>query len=119
MKNISTTALLASAGAWKAFGNEEKAEQRTLLAEKKIVSNDKVRIAVIGMGIMGHSDLRTALKVPGAELAAVCDLYDGRLLRAKEMYGNNLFTTRDYREILDRKDPERRVAAHQQELLRL
>src|ERR1700730_6469032 len=104
LKNISTTALLASAGACKAFGNEEKAEQRTLLAEKKIASNDKVRIAVIGMGIMGHNDLRTALKVPGAELAAVCDLYDGRLARAKEMYGNNLFTTRDYREILDRKD---------------
>ncbi len=104
LKEISATALLTSAGAWKAFGNPEKAEQRILLAEKKIASNDKVRIAVIGLGIMGHNDLRTALKVPGAELAGVCDLYSGRLERAKEMFGKDLFTTKDYREILNRKD---------------
>ncbi|HYJ38230.1 MAG TPA: Gfo/Idh/MocA family oxidoreductase [Chitinophagaceae bacterium] len=104
LKEIGTTALLTSAGAWQALGNEEKAEERILLAEKKISSVDKIRLAVIGMGIQGSGDLRTALKVPGVELAAACDLYDGRLNRAKEKYGKDLFTTRDYREILNRKD---------------
>ena len=66
--------------------------------------NDNIRIATIGMGIMGNVDTDSALKIPGIELAAVCDLYDGRLIRAKEKYGNDIFTTRDYREILNRKD---------------
>ncbi len=79
---------------------------RSLAADqtKKVSPNDKIRIATIGMGIMGHADTDTALKVPGVELVAVCDLYDGRLVRAKEKYGNNIFTTRDHNEILTRKD---------------
>ncbi len=67
-------------------------------------ANDKIRIGLIGSGIIGHYDTDTALSLPGIELAAVCDLYDGRLIRAKEKWGKDIFTTRDYREILARKD---------------
>ncbi len=77
---------------------------QTLLSEVKVSANDKVRIALIGSGIIGHYDTETALKVPGVELVAVCDLYQGRLDRAKEKWGKDLFVTRHYKEILSRKD---------------
>ena len=66
--------------------------------------NDMIHLALIGAGIQGQGDTRTAIQVPGVKLVAVADCYDGRLAHAKEMWGSDLFTTRDYREILARKD---------------
>ncbi|HTI07446.1 MAG TPA: Gfo/Idh/MocA family oxidoreductase [Puia sp.] len=83
---------------------KEKMEEKILSAEKKTGPSDTLQIACIGMGIMGYNDVATALKVPGIHLVGVADLYTGRLQRAKELYGKDLFTTRDYHEILDRKD---------------
>lgn len=71
---------------------------------RAVSPNDTLQIALIGAGIIGHFDLDTALKVPGVEVVAVCDLYDQRLTRAKEKWGSQLFTTRDYREVLARPD---------------
>ena len=104
LQNISSTALLVGSGSVSKLLAEENYEKRIIPWEKKISSNDRIRIAVIGTGIQGHSDLGSALKVPGVELAAACDLYTGRLERMKELYGKDLFTTRDYREILEKKD---------------
>jgi predicted dehydrogenase len=72
--------------------------------ENRTAANDRIRIATIGVGGMGSGDTNYALSIPGVELAAVCDIYDGRLARAKEVWGSQIFTTRDYREILARKD---------------
>ncbi len=73
-------------------------------ADQNVSPNDRIRIATIGFGGMGMGDTKYALSVPGVELAAVCDIYDGRLTRAREIHGDQLFTTRDYREVLGRKD---------------
>src|SRR5665647_739923 len=73
-------------------------------AEQNVAPNDRVRIATIGFGGMGMGDTKYAVSVPGVELVAVCDIYDGRLTRAREVYGDRVFTTRDYREVLIRKD---------------
>ncbi|MEL6865586.1 MAG: Gfo/Idh/MocA family oxidoreductase [Bacteroidota bacterium] len=67
-------------------------------------SNDRIRVAAIGMGIMGFNNCRTALKVPGVELVAVCDLYDGHFVKAVTEFGDHLITTRDYKSLLDRED---------------
>jgi predicted dehydrogenase len=72
--------------------------------QTRVAANDKIRIATIGHGGMGSGDTRYARAIPGVELAAVCDIYDGRLTHAREIYGKSIFTTRDYREILARKD---------------
>jgi predicted dehydrogenase len=72
---------------------------------KKISPNDKIRFATIGMGIQGHQDTKAALRgARDAEFVAAADLYDGRLINVKENYGKDIFTTRDYRQILERKD---------------
>ena len=73
-------------------------------AEKRVSANDRVRVALIGAGGMGSGDAESSQKVPGVELVAVSDIYEGRLTRAKERWGKQLFTTRDYREVLARPD---------------
>lgn len=72
---------------------------------------DTIRLALIGAGGMGLADANTAITVPGVKLVAVCDLYDGRLADAKKIYGNDIFTTRDYKEILQRKDIDAVIVA--------
>jgi len=65
---------------------------------------DRIRFASIGTGVRGCEILHAALSCPGTEMVAVSDLYDGRLKAAQEHAKKELFTTKDYRAILDRKD---------------
>jgi len=104
LQQIGATSILAAASPFSSFAAKEKAEERTLFYERKISSADTIRLGVIGFGIQGHFDLQTALKVPGVELAGICDLYTGRIENAKELYGKDLFTTRNYKELLDKSD---------------
>ena len=67
-------------------------------------TNTTLQIALIGAGGMGQGDAKLATSLPGVKLVAACDCYDGRLAHMKEEYGNDTFTTRDYREVLARKD---------------
>lgn len=66
--------------------------------------SDRVRFGSVGTGVRGCTLIRTALSCPGTEIVAACDLYDGRLAAAKEYAHKDLFTTKDYRAILDRQD---------------
>ena len=71
---------------------------------KAVAANDHIQIALIGAGGQGMGDTKAAVQVPGVKLVAVADCYNGRLERSKELWGDDVFTTRDYNEILARKD---------------
>ena len=79
LQQIGATSLLAATSPLSSLAASGKAEERMLTYDRKISSNDKIRIGVIGYGVQGHFDLTTALKVPGVELAGICDLYTGRI----------------------------------------
>ena len=81
------------------------------LKREAISVNDNINIALIGAGSMGTGDTNTALKVPGIKLVAVCDLYDGRLADAKQRWGQDIFTTRSYKELLSRNDIDAVIVA--------
>jgi predicted dehydrogenase len=104
LEQIGATGLFFATSSIAGFAAAEKADERLSRYSKKISPNDQVRVALIGLGIQGNNDIRQALKIPGVQFVAAADLYTGRLERAKEVYGKDLFTTRDYRAILDRSD---------------
>src|ERR1700686_909882 len=81
-------------------GAESELEQDA----KPVAANDHIQIALIGAGGQGQYDTRSAVQVPGVKLVAAADGYNGRLERCKELWGDDVFTTRDYNEILARKD---------------
>ncbi|MEO8712500.1 MAG: Gfo/Idh/MocA family oxidoreductase, partial [Parafilimonas sp.] len=111
IKQLGGSALLLGAGSLKNLAAQERREKIILAQQKKYSSNDTIRIAGIGMGIMGYNDVNDAIKVPGVEIVACCDLYDGRLAHAKELYGANLFTAKHYEDILSRKDIDAVIVA--------
>ena len=74
------------------------------IVKLSVSPNSFINIGLIGKGGMGTSDTLTALTVKGVKLVGVCDLYDKRLKDAKAQWGNEIFVTKDYREILLRKD---------------
>ncbi|SMD45040.1 Predicted dehydrogenase [Aquiflexum balticum DSM 16537] len=102
LKKVGGSLALAGFGGVLEAGADE--DLNILRSEIKPSANDRIRIGLIGAGIIGHYDAEAALKIVGVELAAVCDLYTGRLEFAKEKWGKDMFTTRDYREVLDRED---------------
>ena len=74
-------------------------------------ANDNIQIALIGAGGMGQGDAKYQTSLPGVKIVAAADIYDGRLAHMKEVYGAGLFTTRDYREVLARRDVDSVIIA--------
>ena len=64
IRQLGSTAALLTAGSLKSFAAQEQEEQRVLAWDKKYSSNDKVRLAGIGMGIQGYNDMNSALLHP-------------------------------------------------------
>ena len=102
---------LAGGATPKFLSTRERNHIHTLARQKYQSVNDQIQLAVIGAGGMGMADVETALSIPGVRLVAVADCFDGRLAAARENYGQDLFATRDYREVLARDDVDAVICA--------
>ncbi|MCP5112250.1 MAG: Gfo/Idh/MocA family oxidoreductase, partial [bacterium] len=52
-------------------------------------ANEKIRLAVIGVGTRGYYLMNKFHEIEGVEIRRICDLYDGNLSRAKETLNND------------------------------
>ncbi|MEO7766950.1 MAG: Gfo/Idh/MocA family oxidoreductase, partial [Ferruginibacter sp.] len=109
LRSFAATAAAVAVGT-SVFATDKRANVERL-KRKSVGANDNMNIALIGAGGMGTQDTITALKVPGIKLVAICDLYDGRLADAKKKWGADLYTTRSYKEILNRNDVDAVIVA--------
>jgi predicted dehydrogenase len=80
-------------------------------AGQDVAPSDRVRFAAIGTGTRGCELLTASLAVPGVECVAVCDLYDSRHEAAQEALQKQVLATRNYQEILNRKDVDAVIVA--------
>ena len=67
-------------------------------------ANDRVRIACVGIGLIGKRHLLDFLAEPDAEVAAICEVYPPRLEEGLAAAGAGAQGYRDFRKVLDRKD---------------
>lgn len=74
-------------------------------------SKEMVRFGLIGAGWQGQGDLSVALRHDGTSVTAACDLYKSRLNKCKETWGQDLFTTQKYEEVLERDDVDAVIIA--------
>jgi predicted dehydrogenase len=66
---------------------------------------DPIRTAMIGTGNRGYSVLGVIVRQPDVKVTALCDIKGDRLDKAASLAGrDNPATTRDYRQLLARKD---------------
>lgn len=66
-------------------------------------ANDRVAVGFIGLGAMGSGNLGYAMKVPGLQPAALCDVYQPHLERAEASArrgGYEIKGTEDFRKII-------------------
>lgn len=90
---------------WAALSGTAAGSLRRLPARQRVQgANDRIQIALIGAGGRGMSITRAGLEIPGVRLVAAADLYQGRRIRTQEVFGKDVHTTGDYREILQRRD---------------
>jgi len=74
-------------------------------------ANDRIVLGIIGSGGRGRSLMQSFLKHPGAEFAAVCDVYDDYRDKGLKIAGDRAKGYLDHRELLDRDDVDAVIVA--------
>ncbi len=109
---LSRRAFLAAAGG--AMSVPYLIPRGVLAARGKRGANERLTMAVIGVGGMGGGhlrDLKRFKRTGEVHIAAVCDVDEKRLAKAVKTAGAGVDPYRDYRYVLDRKDIDAVVIA--------
>jgi predicted dehydrogenase len=72
-----------------------------LAASSAQSANNRIRVGIIGTGGRARGLMNQLKTLPGAEITAVCDVYEPRVLQAAEIAGPSAAKVADYRRILD------------------
>ncbi|HEX4810636.1 MAG TPA: Gfo/Idh/MocA family oxidoreductase [Bryobacteraceae bacterium] len=75
-----------------------------LATSRGYAANETITIGCIGTGGRAQMLMKALQKIPGARMAAVCDVWDKNLAAGKALADPQASATKEYREILDRKD---------------
>src|SRR3989441_7989772 len=75
-----------------------------LASARPLGANDRIRVGVIGTGARARGLMRQLKDLPGAQMVAVSDVYEPRMLEAGEIAGGGPAQHLDYRRILDDKE---------------
>ena len=67
-------------------------------------ANETITVGCIGTGGRTRVLMKALARIPGVRIAAVCDVWDTNLATAKELADPQAFATKEYRQLLDRKD---------------
>jgi predicted dehydrogenase len=67
-------------------------------------ANDTIEVGCIGTGGRCRALMKSLAQVPGVRIAAVCDVWDAALGEARKLADPSAVATKQYRELLDRKD---------------
>lgn len=101
---LQESAVAASAIGLTVYAGAAEAQKADLAAQSGVQA-EPLRIGIIGPGSQGQADLRKAVKVPGLQCVAACDIFEPNLNAAKQIAKiTDENTCSDYRKLLDRKD---------------
>ncbi|MCW3107096.1 MAG: oxidoreductase protein, partial [Segetibacter sp.] len=99
-----TTKLVTATG----FAGLTGAPLLSSAANKTTSASDKIVVALIGCRGMGFGDLENALKQPGVECGALCDIDDEILTKRTadvlRIQGKAPLQYKDYRKVMENKD---------------
>src|SRR5262245_30347639 len=67
-------------------------------------ANERINIGLIGTGGRCRHLMQALARIPNVRMTALCDVYEPHLQEARKLADPKAFTTRDYRQLLGRKD---------------
>jgi len=77
----------------------------TAASQRRVLgANDRVRVGVIGVGLIGKRHLLDFVAEPDCEVAGICEVYSPRLEEGLAIAGGRASGYRDFRKLLERPD---------------